>query len=200
MRFLPQAFRRSAHDARSNTGRSAARIARQGFDGTSLSQIAGDVGIKAPSIYAHFKNKEQLFLGLLPVAIEHEIDYMRQSLSADGDPAERLFRFLKEIETRGESSPHALFLLRMAYIPPPDLAAAAAVKPFTDEYMDAMERLICGIFRDIPRGKLATGTLAGAYLGIIDSLQAEILYGGKTRFRKRLKALWAVFALGLEVS
>ena len=33
-----------------------------GYDNTSLSMIANDIGIKKPSIYHHFKNKEELFI------------------------------------------------------------------------------------------------------------------------------------------
>ena len=32
-----------------------------GYENTSLSMIAEDIGIKKPSIYYHFKNKEELF-------------------------------------------------------------------------------------------------------------------------------------------
>lgn len=40
-------------------------FAIHGYEGTSLSQIANEVGIKKPSIYAHFKSKEEIFTTIL---------------------------------------------------------------------------------------------------------------------------------------
>lgn len=36
-------------------------FSQKGFDATSMGEIAKEVGIKAPSIYDHFKNKQDLF-------------------------------------------------------------------------------------------------------------------------------------------
>ena len=35
-------------------------FAENGYDGTSVEQIAGIVGIKAPSLYKHYKGKEDI--------------------------------------------------------------------------------------------------------------------------------------------
>ena len=35
-------------------------FAENGYDGTSVEQIANAVGIKAPSLYKHFKGKEDI--------------------------------------------------------------------------------------------------------------------------------------------
>ncbi|MUT65119.1 TetR/AcrR family transcriptional regulator [Paenibacillus sp. NEAU-GSW1] len=47
-------------------------FAESGYEGTSLSEIAKAVGIKTPSIYAHFKSKETLFMQLLEEGIAEE--------------------------------------------------------------------------------------------------------------------------------
>ena len=43
-------------------------FAENGYDGTSMEQIADMVGIKAPSLYKHFKGKEDIFNTLLDQA------------------------------------------------------------------------------------------------------------------------------------
>lgn len=54
--------------ARKNTTRetilsvSAARFAKYGFEGTSLADISNEVGIQKSALYAHFSNKNHLFL------------------------------------------------------------------------------------------------------------------------------------------
>ena len=40
-------------------------FAENGFDGTSMEQIAQNVGIKAPSLYKHFKGKEDILNSLI---------------------------------------------------------------------------------------------------------------------------------------
>ena len=43
-------------------------FAQNGYDGTSVEQIAQDVGIKAPSLYKHFKGKEDILNALIDIA------------------------------------------------------------------------------------------------------------------------------------
>ena len=42
-------------------------FSQNGYDGTSMEQIAELVGIKAPSLYKHFKGKGDIFNTLLDV-------------------------------------------------------------------------------------------------------------------------------------
>lgn len=48
----------------------AARFVTQGYDATTLRQIAADVGIKAGSIYHHFDSKDELFTAVLQQGID----------------------------------------------------------------------------------------------------------------------------------
>ena len=43
-------------------------FAENGYNGTSMEQIAQDVGIKAPSLYKHFKGKEDILNTLIDTA------------------------------------------------------------------------------------------------------------------------------------
>ena len=45
-------------------------FAKNGYDGTSVEQIAEQVGIKAPSLYKHFKGKEDILNSLIDIAEE----------------------------------------------------------------------------------------------------------------------------------
>ena len=46
-------------------------FAENGYDGTGVEQIAEKVGIKAPSLYKHFKGKEDIMNALIDSAEEH---------------------------------------------------------------------------------------------------------------------------------
>ncbi|MBQ6337255.1 MAG: TetR/AcrR family transcriptional regulator [Ruminococcus sp.] len=43
-------------------------FSENGYDGTGVEQIAGKVGIKAPSLYKHFKGKEDILNALIDKA------------------------------------------------------------------------------------------------------------------------------------
>lgn len=45
-----------------------ALFAENGYNGTSMEQIAQDVGIKTPSLYKHFKGKEDILNSLIDIA------------------------------------------------------------------------------------------------------------------------------------
>jgi AcrR family transcriptional regulator len=44
-------------------------FAENGYDGTSVEQIANIVGIKAPSLYKHYKGKEDILNALIDSAL-----------------------------------------------------------------------------------------------------------------------------------
>ena len=43
-------------------------FAENGYDGTSVEQIANIVGIKPPSLYKHYKGKEDILNALIDIA------------------------------------------------------------------------------------------------------------------------------------
>ena len=49
----------------------------QGFEATSISQIAGAVGIRKASLYSHFENKQAILDALVQELLEQ---YERQSI------------------------------------------------------------------------------------------------------------------------
>ncbi|MCM3617048.1 TetR/AcrR family transcriptional regulator [Sutcliffiella horikoshii] len=74
-------------------------FAQKGYFGTSLNDVATKVGIKKPSLYAHFKNKDDLYLSIL-----HELmDTFKESVSIDSSIMEQystkdlLYLFLKNM-------------------------------------------------------------------------------------------------------
>lgn len=71
----------------------AERFVLQGYAGTTLRQIAADVGIKAGSIYHHFTSKEELFAAILQQGIDVMVEAFEQvatELPADSDARDRL--------------------------------------------------------------------------------------------------------------
>lgn len=172
------------------------RFAEQGYYGTKLSHIAEDAGIKPPSVYAHFKNKEALFLSLLPAAISYELAHMECMLAATAPHQEVLRGYLESIGKRFKATHHMRFLIQAAFLPPPELIKQVCTQ--MDGFFADQEAMVRRYFRSVPPGRLEPEELAGAYLGIMDSLMTTILFAGMSDYTSRLHALWAVFALALE--
>lgn len=65
-----------------------------GYDKTSLTSIANEIGIKKPSIYYHFKNKEELFhvsLNYILESLKYEISNSMNNLHTSKEMLESLF-------------------------------------------------------------------------------------------------------------
>lgn len=80
--------RRSAERRREILDAASRTIAKRGYSGASLSEIAEAVGISAPSLLHHFKNKEQLLTDLL--AYRDDISRGKGATSFDAGGQARL--------------------------------------------------------------------------------------------------------------
>ncbi len=64
-------------------------FAENGYDGTSVEQIASIVGIKAPSLYKHYKGKEDILNALIDSA-ETRYDEMFAYYGSKGGDVKKL--------------------------------------------------------------------------------------------------------------
>ncbi|MGP9634159.1 TetR/AcrR family transcriptional regulator [Halomonas sp. AOP43-A1-21] len=172
-----------------------ARFAKQGFDATSMNEIAADVGIKKPSVYAHFRNKEELFLSLIPLVIEAEQEYAKSTLRGGGDMKQQLLAYLQGIEERFNSSYRVQFWVRILLAPPVHLYDM--VMDPMHIFMDDLERILKNALQASPlvpnASQLSADVLAMTCMSMIDSLQSELLFGGAKKYQRRLESTWAVF-------
>lgn len=176
-------------------------FAKYGYEGTSLSQIANEIGVKTPSLYAHFKSKEDIFFHCLDYALENDMNFFRRILEENKDMhvEKTLYKLLVEYEKRLENEVVSLFCLRTLYSPP------HIFKPqlfdLTNERILQLGKLINPYFeKSKQRGNLSgvnTDEATEAYLCIFDGLIIEFMYAGSERFHYRLNATWKVFKTGV---
>lgn len=78
--------------------RAALRLfAREGYDATSMREIAAAVGLKAGSLYNHFSSKEEILWDLTRGALtdlRSDIDSALSALPDDAPPSQRLHSFV----------------------------------------------------------------------------------------------------------
>lgn len=174
-----------------------------GYEGASLSLIAEEVGMKKQSIYAHFKGKDDLFLKVLRDAKEAELSSKLQYFSKvdSKNPEKDLYGFLQLIIDLFQKNEHLKFWLRMSFFPPAHLEKAIA-----QEVMDIEEKVQAILerkFQDWINAKLiveeAAITPTFAFLGVVDSIMLELVYGNdEKRLNDKLASSWKVFWRGIS--
>ncbi len=74
------------------------RFETHGYKGTSIADIAGDVGVNAGSIHWYFPTKDDLFAAVVARVAEESRDSVEAALTAGASPMDALSGFLESAE------------------------------------------------------------------------------------------------------
>ncbi|ONG96635.1 TetR/AcrR family transcriptional regulator [Bacillus cereus] len=177
-------------------------FARYGYEGTSLANIAQEVGIKKPSIYAHFKGKEELYFICLESALQKDLQSFTGDIEkfSNSSTEELLLQLLKGYAKRFGKSEESMFWLRTSYFPPDAFREQIINK--ANVHIENVGKLLFPVFkRASERDELHNIEVKDAleaFLCLLDGLMVELLYAGLNRFETRLDASWKVFWRGLS--
>ncbi|KMK75768.1 TetR/AcrR family transcriptional regulator [Alkalihalobacillus pseudalcaliphilus] len=178
-------------------------FATQGYEGTSLSQIADKVGIKKQSIYSHFKNKDELYLQLVEETFDIELRRIRHSLELKAKQPlyDCLLDALSSYMERYQDDYRLKFSLRISFFP--SIHLYEQVMNAVYDYIDAVDALYFQQFEQAERNQIIqvdakTATLS--FSALIDSICLELVYGGLDRTKRKLEASWHVYWSGLTKS
>jgi AcrR family transcriptional regulator len=64
----------------------------RGFTGTTLDDIAAELGVTKPFIYTHFRSKTDLLAAICSPTIELSLDAVARAAKGPGSPKDRLYR------------------------------------------------------------------------------------------------------------
>lgn len=105
-------------------------FAEKGYSATSLGDVADRVGIRSPSLYNHFKNKEALYAAVLERLLS---DFSAPLEELDSGPVtyERVFQWLETMVRQHHANPNLARLLQHA---------ALSGGPHTNELIDRLFR------------------------------------------------------------
>ena len=174
-----------------------------GYDASSLNEIAQLAGMRKASLYAHFANKDALFLEAFQRALEVETQFVestfREEAAGAVAPGHWLVLHLAE---RYQQSQNLRFILRTAFLPPIDIKEA--VTSGFERYLDGVREGFCqAMHARYSWADLASTRLevyADAYLGIIDSLHVELMYADPAVYARRAASLLKILDDSLSLN
>lgn len=177
-------------------------FAKEGYEGASLSKIAEEVGIKKPSIYAHYKGKDDLFLSALYYSLDTQKAQIASYFnSMRNDSLESLlFGYFDWFAKESQDNERMKFILRVAYFPP--LKLEKEVGQLFNPFFDSMHLHLTRLLRERHRHEKVLysedfSNMALAYLTITEGTMTELVYTSVERYKERLQAVWPIFWRGL---
>ncbi|MED3966047.1 TetR/AcrR family transcriptional regulator [Niallia taxi] len=179
-------------------------FARDGYEGATLANIAKDVGIKTPSIYAHFKGKDEIFLQICKDTSLYELNnvttYLDRYKNLPLD--EFLYNFLLFYKEKYEKDQHTRFLLRVSFFPPSHLYKE--IMDIVYRYLGKLEEFLIPVFmssynKGVMHPDVSVKQATSAFLVILDGIIIEMLYGGPHKLQKRLDHSWNIYWRSISI-
>ncbi|RKR06847.1 TetR family transcriptional regulator [Kushneria sinocarnis] len=176
-------------------------FAEQGYEATPLSMIAGEVGIRTPSLYNHFDSKEALFMALAEEVEADMLAHFSRSIAryAEQPVRDRLHALIVDTSDFIFQQHRGVFYKRFLLFPPPALKEAlAAINQDSERYID---RLLLELFHEGQRrGELRAldeRAFVSALYCLVDGLFSERFLYAREEFDRRLEGAWTVFWAGV---
>ncbi|MFD1851739.1 TetR/AcrR family transcriptional regulator [Oceanobacillus bengalensis] len=178
-------------------------FAINGYEGTSLSQIAEKVGIKKQSIYSHFNGKDDLFLQVMNDALNQEIcDLNTKIKQYPKSLKETLYDLLQDLMMRYENNVYMKFWLRMSFYPPGHLfdEINTAFYQYEREQKQLFLPLFKSAIKDNVLKKKNPEHLVIAFISLLNAITVELVYGGVERAKEVVDPSWEVFWDGIALA
>lgn len=180
----------------------------RGYEGTTLAAIAQRIGIQKPSLYAHFANKEALFLATVKKAVLEYNRIVRSELKARGaENAEIQLKTLlyRLAEVYYDEYTVSQFYYRFLFFPPPELAPQ--MQELLEYHGSAADQHIEAV---VQQGKdegavepsLANELITETYLTVLSGIDFDTRYYdfNKEQMRTHVDRIWQVFWRGIRAS
>lgn len=168
----PKALAKPVKEARERILEEAKKLFRQkGFEGVSINDIVNAVGVKKPTIYYYFGDKEGLFVEVLVTMLRRGHDFVAANIRAGMSTAEKLERLSEGYLRFSPTSLMSMIRDAQNYLSPPSLQTILEaynfylLKPFERLFQDGIQA------QEIK--PLDPRELAIIYMGLIDAVTTQ---------------------------
>ncbi|GAF12374.1 transcriptional regulator, TetR family [Bacillus sp. JCM 19046] len=178
-------------------------FANLGYEGTSMAKIAEKVGIKKPSLYAHYKNKEALFFDVVDEMEQEYEAFVQDSLNQETDTIEeRLYlSFKTHVSDLARDDASIQFYNRFIQYPPKELEDRLLAR-----FNKSEERVRVLLAAVIEKGQaegsinreLEAKSMAYTYFCLIEGLTTEVGIHSIEEVKAHAEAVWTVYWRGIQ--
>jgi AcrR family transcriptional regulator len=134
----------------------------RGFTGTTLDDIAAELGVTKPFIYTHFRSKTDLLAALCKPTIELSLDAVSRAAKSVGSPTSRLHRAIVDFTqvVLSRQANIAIYFREEKNLAPDALAEINALRKRFDRVLSSL------VSEGIAAGEFETGDVKLAALAI----------------------------------
>ena len=181
-------------------------FARNGFEATTMREVASNVGIKAPGIYNHFHSKEQMLSETLLWAIDDFNSVVLSNEKGENSPVKRLHGILDRHTTYVLENPtiaRAFDNLSSIEDLLKDHGMPDSQKELSNRmkiYQQAVMQVINDIFKEYPEARVDEKVAALAITSMYDQIIRFYVPRSKSWDRKLIQTYWTLTQrmLGIE--
>ncbi len=174
MTVLPPARTNTKEDLRIHARR---LFAAHGYEGVSMRDIAGSVGIRQSAIYNHFPSKQHLLVDLMESHMQRLLEAMHGAVGKSGTPVERLTAFARFHVTYHIDQPEDVFLAYMELRSLGDEGRTAVI-PLRDAYERTLRDILEAGAKDGSFSIAQTAVTARAILAMLTGVTVWFRDGG----------------------
>lgn len=175
---------------------------QKGYEDTSLTEIANTVGIKKPSIYNHFRSKEDIFIEVIEdLSLSEVTAYKNAEEKMNLNEPLRNIRMLFDLFChRLMTTKEARLWKRVTFFPP------EAFKELIQKQFIQFEMVTTAILVSIYQeglkhnlfSEIEEDEFIASFLCLVDGVFLEHHYYTEEIFRQRIESAWKVYELGIS--
>lgn len=172
-------------------------FSRQGYEQTSLRDIALKVEIKAPSIYAYFSSKEELFESIANHVMNNYLDFIRLQTLHTMDLAieEKLYTLMEQTIKYLFDNDVVYFIIRYSLDPPEQFKDAIYWK--FNQVDEEITKIIHDIVKYESSNYIDVNTIITSFFCILDGMLLYIGNSSREEYEIRLRTTMEVFIRGI---
>jgi len=174
-----------------------------GYEGTSMTKIADMVGIKKPSLYAHYKSKEALFIDVTKAMADNNVEFVRRSLDVQAPDVKTVLynSFNTHVQDMASDDASIQFYNRFMQYPPKGLEneLKACIEQSERQARKLLESMVlAGQESNEIATELDAKSIAHMFFCIIGGLENETAIFSLEEVERHAESVWMVFWRGIK--